>query len=218
MTAIAAYRVDGRVWMGGDAAAVEQSHYNQPTAQPKVFERGPLVMGYTSSFAMGHALQYRLHIPPNLPAAGDLAALDRWMSIEFMDAARQAMREAGYLKSESGRQTGGVFLTGVRGELYVCDNDFVARRNIEPFAACGSGETACLAAMDVLHRLRIHPAFAEEGLHPGEIVEGALQAAAKFVTTVCGPFTVISGGAVDYEPGPPPPPPPYPPPTRTTGN
>lgn len=64
MTGIAALIERNKVYMAGDSAAVGGGHYLTSTANPKVFKNNGVLIGYTSSFAMGNALQYRLHIPP----------------------------------------------------------------------------------------------------------------------------------------------------------
>jgi hypothetical protein len=193
MTAIAAIALRGRVWIGGDSAAVEQSHYLDLAATPKVFTlgEGRMVLGYTSSFRMGHALQHRLTLPPALPGAGDVELLDRWMAVEFMDAVRQVMRDVGYMKREYDREQGGQFLVGVRGHIYQCDDDFHARRQHLPYAACGAGISACLGAMWMVmqdqDRLLGQP--------PESILRDVLAAAEACVVTVRGPFHVADGGA-----------------------
>ncbi|MGX7896877.1 hypothetical protein [Tsuneonella sp. HG222] len=187
MTAIAAVVAGGLVYMGGDSAAVEQSHYLDLTATPKVFAVGPMVIGYTSSFRMGHALQHRLTLPAGLPEVGDLTALDRWMAVDFVDAVRQVMRDVGYMKKESEREQGGIFLCGVQGQLYQFDDDFHARRQTVPYAAAGSGLSACLGALWLAHRRGLFE-------NPAEIVKDALAAAEACIATVRGPFHVVVGG------------------------
>lgn len=172
--------VDGdTVWIGGDSAAVERSHYLTLDAQPKVFVNGPCLFGFTSSFAMGRALQYVLDVPA-LPACLSIESLDRWVSTDFADEVRKAQSKVGYLKTENGRVQGGQFLLGVRGALYVFDDDFHARRPRHGFAAIGSGVSVSQGAL-----------FASQFDEPQARIVTALQAAEQFTTTVRGPFTVM---------------------------
>lgn len=189
MTGIAAVAVDGTVFMGGDSAAVEDRHYLTFAATPKVFEVGPLVMGYTSSFRMGYALQHRLKLPDGLPGAHDLAALDRWMAVEFVDAVRQVMRDCGYMKRENEREQGGQFLVGVRGQIYYLDDDFHARRELLPYAAVGSGISVILGALFIATKVAERQPWS-----PAHMVQHALEAAETFTTTVRAPFHIIAGG------------------------
>lgn len=186
MTGIAALSINGRVYMAGDSAAVQDSHYLALVARPKVFTLGPAVVGYTSSFTMGHALQHRLALP-DLPPSDDpdLAELDRWMAVPFMDAVRAVMRDVGYLKADCGRESGGEFLFGIRGQIYYCDDDFHASRYLAPYAACGSGVSAILGALFVGHRRRWDA-------DPAGILIDALSAAEHCVTTVRSPFHVVA--------------------------
>lgn len=188
MTAIAALAHGGKVYMGADSAAVQDRHYLTIAATPKVFTAGPLIFGYTSSFAMGHALQHRLNIPDNLPPAHELDVLDRWMAVPFMDAVRECLKAAGYLKTENGREHSGQFLVGARGQIYLVNDDLHANRQLAPYGAVGSGETACLAAFHVISQLRTARP------HPDCTVRAALEAAQSCVTTVRGPFTILAGG------------------------
>ena len=191
MTAIAAYARNGLVTMGGDSAAISDSHYLHLTATPKVFEVGPLVIGYTSSFRMGHALQHRLAISGDdamlIPPGTKPEALDSWMATTFTDKVRAIMRDAGYMKTETGREYGGQFLVGIKGHIYSFDDDFHALRLAEGYAACGSGVTACMAAMFACQK-------AETDMPPARIVEVALEAAQSCVATVRAPFHIIQGG------------------------
>lgn len=179
MTGIAGLVSGGQVWLAGDRAGVEQGHYLTILGQPKVFRRGNMVFGYTSSFAMGHALQHRMTIP-DLPDDTQVEALDRWVAIEFMDAVRETFRGSGFMKTENGRETGGQFLMGVRGELYAVDDDFHAHRTMAGMAACGSGVSVILGAL-----------FVSKG-RPEDRLLGALAAAQEFTTSVRAPFDVIS--------------------------
>lgn len=189
MTAIAAYARNGVVTMGGDSGAIADSHYLRIAATPKVFEVGPLIIGYTSSFSMGHALQHRLSFSEQeasmIPKGA--ADLDAWMATTFADKARAAMREAGYLKTDNGRDEGGQFLVGVKGYIYTFADDFHALRVAEGYAACGSGVTACMAAFYALLK-----SGANTPVRDGVLI--ALEAAESCVATVRGPFHIIEGG------------------------
>lgn len=188
MTAIAAIAKGGRVYMAGDSAAVGQSHYLSLAATPKVFEVGPLVIGYTSSFRMGYALQHRLELPDGLPDGESLIALDRWMAVDFIDAVRQLMTAVGHMRKDCDREQGGVFLVGVRGRIYECDDDYHARRVGHDYYACGSGVSVCLGALKAAEILA-------PDADPSDVLVAALRAASAHVTSVSSPFPVISGGA-----------------------
>lgn len=172
--------------MAGDRAAVEAGHYLDLTAAPKVFVKGPMVIGYTSSFRMGEALKHRL-VVPNPPRDGmneamELAELDRWMAVEFTDSVRNLMRDIGYMKVSEGRESGGIFLVGIFGRIYTFDEDFCPRPALKNYAACGSGMSVIQGA---LH------ATSDLGLSPCDRLLRSLEAASDFVATVHGPFDVV---------------------------
>ena len=182
MTGIAAISHEGKVWIGGDSAAVRQDHYLSYVATPKVFRKGPLVIGYTSSFAMGHALQHRLEVPKGVPASPILAeALDVWMAVDFVDAVRNVLRDCGYMKVDCGREKGGTFIVGIRGMIYEFDDDFHARRVAENHYACGSGVSVILGSLWT----------SVSDKDPRRRILTALEAAERYTTTVRGPFTLV---------------------------
>lgn len=178
MTCIVGLESEGRVWLGGDRAAVDQSHYLSHCEQPKVFRRAGMVFGYTTSFRMGQLLQYRLEAPE----IGEAQPIDEYMATAFIDAVRACLKDGGYTKIDNSRETIGTFLVGVRGHLYVVDSDYNARRDNGGFNAVGSGTSVALGSMHSTAKLR---------MNPRERIAMALDAASTFVTTVRGPFDII---------------------------
>lgn len=183
MTVIAAWvDLDGGVHMGGDSAAVSNWDLDL-VARPKVFAFGEMVIGYTTSFRMGQLIEHKLQLPSDIP--DDFEALDRWMAIEFSESVRCVLRDAGYLKSDNGRESMGAFIIGLRGRLYTMDDDLHVRRTLNRFLSCGCGGPIASGAMH---------AFAG-GFAPtdGRIVVGAALRAAEALSIGCrGPFTIIS--------------------------
>lgn len=188
MTCIVAIAEAGSVWMGGDRAAVENGHYLTHSAAPKVFRRGPLLIGYTSSFRMGQLLQYRLEVPP-LPflVSPSPDALDEWMATVFVDAVRACLKDGGYTKITDAREEVGIFLVGVAGSIFMFDDDYNVRRPACGFEACGSGVSVALGSL-----------FSTGQMDPPRRLRLALEAAAQLVTTVRGPFDILhSGGTAE---------------------
>jgi len=178
MTCIVGLRAAGRVWLGGDRAAVDQSHYLSRCEQPKIFRRGEMILGYTSSFRMGQLLQFRLAVPD----CPDEQPLDEFMCTKFVDAVRTCLKDGGYTKVEHSRETIGTFLVGFRGQLYVVDDDYNVRRD-GAFMAVGSGVSVALGAL-----------YATTDRTPRERLLSALRAASEFVTTVRPPFDILCEG------------------------
>ncbi len=119
MTCIVGMTHRGRVYMGGDSAAV-QGWTRRQTALKKVFRRGPFLIGYTSSFRMGQLLQHHLDVPKQTDSQEDMA----YMVTRFIESARKLLKDKGFAKVESNSESGGQFLVGYRGQLYTIHRDF----------------------------------------------------------------------------------------------
>lgn len=166
--------------MGGDSTA-SNGFTVQLQRRPKVFRKGELLFGYTSSFRMGQLLEFKLDVPSHHPDMPDFT----WMVTELVEAIRTTFRSGGYTTVENQAESGGEFLIGYRGHLYQLYSDFQVGERLEDFAAVGSGE---YHAMAILYALKDAP------LTPQDRIHRALEGAAHFVVTVNPPFTVIDSG------------------------
>ncbi len=182
MTCIVGFAHDGNVWLGGDRAGVSGGTV-LACAEPKVFRRGPFIMGYTSSFRMGQLLQYSLEVPPM--AADD--QVGRYMRTVFIDAVRNLFSAGGYREKKDEREKGGAFLVGFAGRLWQVDDDFQVTRFGDSYAAVGSGADYALGALAGFHAL---PGILF--LTPHQVLLAALSAAAHHNAYVRGPFDVIA--------------------------
>jgi hypothetical protein len=168
----------GRVWMGGDRAAVADGHYVTRVAAPKVFQRGQYLIGYTSSFRMGQLIEHVVDLPT--PPASNI---DRFMVTDFIEKVRSCMKAGGYAKVDSNRETAGCFLVGVAGLLFRADDDFNITRPLCGYDAIGSGVSV---ARGSLH------STAELITNHEMRVRLALRAAATHAAGVYDPFDVVS--------------------------
>lgn len=184
MTVIVGLESGGRVIIGGDSAAVKNWDMSI-RADEKVFSVGPFIMGFTTSFRMGQLLRYELE-PTDQPA--DMDDDFEYMVRIFVKDVRKCLRDGGWLKKDDEREEGGTFLVGYRGRLYEIDNDFQVAKTIDGYTAVGSGDSiakgAMFAAMCVIAR--------HNDIPTRDIVEIALDAAARYSAAVCGPFTILS--------------------------
>jgi len=176
MTCIVGLVQDGAVWMGGDAAAVEDGHYLSVAATPKLFVNGAYLIGYTTSFRMGQILRYQF-APPPPGRAKDLMA---HMVSQFVPAMRATLSDEGWLETKDGREEGGCILVGVRGRLFEVQDDFAVLEAGCGFEAIGSGVSVGLGAL-----------YATAGGDPRARIFTALAAAESFTTGVRGPFTIL---------------------------
>jgi hypothetical protein len=143
VTCIVGWVHDDRVSLGGDAAAVSRLRRTQRVA-PKVFQNGPMVIGYTTSFRMGDLLQHSLRIPDRPRGV----SVDRYMRTTFVDAVRRCLAEGGF--TGIGKDPGGTFLAGYEGRLFRIESDFNVGELVEGFDAIGNGAELARGAMAVL--------------------------------------------------------------------
>lgn len=175
MTCIVALESNGKVYMGGDSAAV--GNYDlQTVVNPKVFVREDFIIGYTTSFRMGQLLQYDMEIPLN-EGEDDL----KFLVSRVITAVRLCFKDGGYTTITNNNEVGGSFLLGYRGKLYSIASDFQVTRFSDGFAAVGCGESFALGALGVLDKSK-----------PEEAILKSLEISGKFSAGVRGPYYVFS--------------------------
>lgn len=180
MTCIVGLVHEGRVWLGGDSCG--SNGYTDLTIKaPKVFRRGPYVMGYTTSFRMGQLLECWPKLPEPHPKA-DRKGLHQFMILSFVDWMRTAFEDGGWLKKNDGREQGGKFLVGLRGRIFCVESDLSVLERAEGYDAVGCGAAFALGAMSVLRT------------KPRTRLRAALQAAETHGSGVRPPFRIISVG------------------------
>jgi ATP-dependent protease HslVU (ClpYQ) peptidase subunit len=171
-----------RVVIGGDSAGVSGWDVT-PRADSKVWVKGEMAFGFTTSFRMGQLLRYRLEIPAH---PEDMSAME-YMSTRFIDAARQCLEDGGWKKAESGRDDGGQFLVGYRGHLYGVEADFQIEESLNMYGSIGSGAPYALGA---LHAVVWLPA--DNIYELDDWTKRALIAASHYCASVIGPFNLVS--------------------------
>lgn len=176
MTCIVGLVEDGKVYLGGDSAGVAGWQLTV-RADSKVFQTGPYIMGFTSSFRMGDLLRYAFDAPT--PDPDDL---DRFMRTTFIDSVRKCLQMGGYATKDKEQEEGGTFLVGVAGRLYRIGCDYQVGEAVDGFFAVGCGEQLALGS---LH------ATSYAGMAPHARVNLALQAAERFSAGVRGPFAHV---------------------------
>ncbi len=181
MTAIAGIAENGKVWIGGDSAGVGGLSLSI-RSDPKVFINGEFIFGYTSSFRMGQILEH-LFSPP-VPYEGENGMA--YMVKRFIPGVKEALKNGGYQRHESGQDIGGTFLVGYRGQLYEVESDYQVARVAQPYDACGCGRDLILGSLHATESF---------GMLPQKRITMALDAAVAFSAGVRGPYTIMSVGA-----------------------
>lgn len=179
---------DGRVIIGGDSAGVSGWDLDV-RADTKVFTRGAMAYGFTTSFRMGQILRYAKGQALDGVMAFD-ADVDAWMATTFVDAVRKALKTGGYARKVNEEETGGTFLVGVAGRLYCVQGDYQVERTVSGFNAVGCGAAYALGAMWVQGAgMDAMPVGAAS-----HIVTHALEAAERFSAGVRGPMHLVECG------------------------
>jgi ATP-dependent protease HslVU (ClpYQ) peptidase subunit len=187
MTCIVALSVGNKVFMGGDSAASdEKSGLILQVTDPKVFKVGQFGIGFCDSFRMGQILQYSWTPPIYKPTTG-FKNLDKFMRTKFVESIKEAYQENGYGRfgnnaSEDGDE-GGIIIIAVQntGRIFIMDVDYhISEVDVE-YLAEGSGQQVALGSLHSTSAVKT----------PRKRVRMALEAAAKFIMTVRGPFTII---------------------------
>lgn len=186
MTCIVALSVGNKVFLGGDSAASdEKSGLVLQTTDPKVFKVGQFGIGFVDSFRMGQILQYNWTPPIYKPTAG-FKNLDKFMRTKFVESVKEAYQEHGYgrfgANTEDGDE-GGIIIIAVQntGRIFTMDVDYhVSEIDVE-YLAEGSGQQVALGSLFSTGAVKT----------PRKRVRMALEAAAKFIMSVRGPFTII---------------------------
>lgn len=169
--------VDKRnIYIGADSASVA-GWTRRITRLPKVFRRGPFLIGYTTSFRMGQLLQHELQVPPQKDRVDDM----EFMVTTFVESVRKLLKERGVSKVEANAESGGQFLVGYKSRLFSVQSDFQVNEMADGFDAVGSGAEFALGAL-----------AATRGLSPTVRVRRALEVSATFNMGVTGPFFVRS--------------------------
>jgi hypothetical protein len=177
---------DGVVYIGADSQGTSH-HIKQTRSDPKVFAKGPFIIGMAGSFRYGQILRFKFEPPPHHPPDKDDY---EYMVTDFVDAATESLESGGFLTTKEGvKNTSvqgayGYALIGYKGKLYYFGQDLQIGIVAEGYDAIGSGFEIALGAMWVLMQRKIKPE---------EMLELALRAASELNTTVGPPYVILKG-------------------------
>lgn len=173
MTCIAALVDNGKVYVGGDSAAVMGMDVFQ-VREPKVgVIADHYVAGFTTSFRMGQLL-LNVFRPPEPP----IIDLTKFMVSDFIAAWKKCLYEDG---TRGFGSVAGQYLVGVWGRIFKIDSDMSVLESLDGFDACGCGQFYALGSL-----------ASTERQEPFSRIYQALAVAAKFSTGVRTPFTVLA--------------------------
>ena len=180
MTCIVGLVDRGTVWLGADSAGIAGWDLMVVTDE-KVFARGEFLIGYTTSFRMGQLLEHSLEVPRRSVDQD----VREFMVTVFIDAVRKCLKDGGWAEEEKKRESGGCFLVGYAGRLFVISGEYQVLETSDGLNAVGCGAQVALGA---LHVTRGKPARKR--------LELALEAAERWNAGVRGPFVIKKLGQV----------------------
>ena len=142
---------------------------------PKVFRKGPLLVGFTGSWRMGQLLRYQVDFGP---VRGDALT---YLNTTFIETVRTCFKDHGFSEVNNNQEEGGTFLVGLHGKLYWIDCDFQVNWFDDHYLAIGCGAQYALGALHATQGLNISPT---------ERLRLALRAAGHHSAFVREPFHV----------------------------
>lgn len=172
MTCIVGVVNKTEVWLGGDSAGVSGLDIKDHVDE-KVFVKGKMIFGFTTSFRMGQILRYKFNIPKH----DDDCEILEYMTTVFIDSWRECLKIGGY-NTTSGE--GGEFLIGYKGRLFHIFSDYQVSERREGYDACGCGESYALGSLFSTNNV-----FGTKNR-----IEKALKSASNFSAGVRGPFVI----------------------------
>lgn len=172
------------VYIAGDSAAVGGLNISV-RKDPKVFAVGEFIFGYTSSFRMGQLLMYSFE-PPEIKEGVDL---HKYMCTDFTNELRKTFKNGGYLSTNNGEETAGTFIVGVRGRLFVVQNDLQVGECYDQFVSVGCGKSFALGAMYYATNYATNRPLYSSTV---ELLTESLNAACYFNGGVRAPYTILS--------------------------
>jgi hypothetical protein len=178
---------EGRVWLGGDAAASDHDGLTVTYAAPKVFRRGHLLLGCVESFRMRDLLEHQFQVP----AFRKGQDTEDYIFRIVLEEIRRTFTAGGYVldedtEDEDDFMPSGAILLGFHGRLFTVDWDYHIGEVRDRFMAIGAGAAYALGSLHVTHELG-------QQLTPRARVTNALKVSAHYCGTVRPPFRIVSG-------------------------
>lgn len=180
MTCIVGLIHDDSIYMGADSL-VTYGYAGRSLSldSRKIFKKDDFLIGVSGRMRAAQLIRYRFEPPKRYP---DKETLE-YLSIEFMDALRKALKGGGHAQKEDEEERfTGYFLIGYQGRLFTIYGDYSVSSHKELYEAIGCGEEFALGSLYSSQMMSI--------TDPEARIRAALSAAEKFSTGVQGPFQI----------------------------
>jgi ATP-dependent protease HslVU (ClpYQ) peptidase subunit len=176
MTCIAALRTKKNVIVGGDSAGIRKDSLSIVSrSDPKVFQAGPFVIGYSGSFRAGQLLRFGSggkQISKLRPTGEPF----QFMVEKFVPCVREILKDGGFQPYD---KTGCDFIVAYKRSVFAVENDFQVCEMQDDYTAVGCGDHLAIGSL-----------FSSQG-NPRNRVILALKAAERHSAGVRGPFTIL---------------------------
>ena len=179
MTCVVGLLDKGDVWMGADSQSSDDDDFSIECKIPKIFRKGPFVIGTSGSKRARQLIHYAMQMPDH---PGRMSG-EEYMSTLFVDALRACLTDGGYAeKVDDAERFGSEYLVGYRGNIFTVCSDYQVSIPTDGFTATGSGRDFAHASL-----------FTTKGINipPKKRVLLALKSAARYSCCVGGRFHIV---------------------------
>lgn len=176
MTCIVGVAAKGKVWMGADSAGVAATWELHTRPDQKMFQRGPMLVGFAGSFRVGQLMQYTFVMPPHPAGASEM----EYLIGHFVPAFRACCRDGGVVMTPGDDHMPTGFLLGYRGRLYTLEENFQVGKSAFNHEAIGGGASQALGSL-----------WTSRGYDPRSRVRLALESAVTYNASVKKPFKIM---------------------------
>lgn len=132
---------NGDVLIGADTQASNGS-YRVNRKDPKIFEQGQYVVGFTTSYRYGQIIRHQALLPEPKPGYKDYDLI-----CEIVESIRAKTTEFGFNKVDNNQVEGGRLLIAWHGNLFKIDDDYQYSEFQDDYFAIGSGYQFALGSL-----------------------------------------------------------------------
>lgn len=153
MTCIAAIKKDGKVFIAGDRAGTG-GYVQHNQSEPKIFQVGEFLIGYSGCYRMAQIVRYHTH----LPKPREDQEIVEFIVTEIVSSIRRAMIDQGANSKERGADMqGGGIIIGYRGRIFRIESNYQVFGSNDDYTAMGSGGEVALGALYALRSSKESP-------------------------------------------------------------
>jgi hypothetical protein len=184
MSCVAGLVHKGKVYLGGDSAATGDDWSLTRRADPKVFQKGDLLIGCTGSLRITQLLRLYF-IAPDLFEFHEYPeeiVIERYITWTIVGALQTFLKSYQISREE---WKGVNYLIGYRGRLFAIYEDWQVEESVTGYNAIGAAAPVALGALHMALDVT------KPEITPINLVLSVLQAAEEHHASVRNPFTIL---------------------------